>query len=190
MNLNRALFILFGILIVLVALTVFQVVQSKSASIEYVYADDDVLMTNILCTPEIVRSYENAKDVFVAKDIFFFRYAYNSCSSCINGYLAETLALQEEIGKEHIWIFPAYPDDRGSRLQLSAELAKFNYRNIPADSLLIPTINDKQKPYFGWINSEGKIEMVFSPDINNRLYTSKFFIEVKRVLSLGSNLNF
>ena len=187
MNLNRALLILFGILIVLVALTVFQVDQSKSARIEYVYADDDVLMTNILCTPEIVRSYKNVKDVFGNKDILFFRYAYNTCSSCINGYLAETLALQEEIGKEHIWIFPAYPDDRGSRLQLSAELAKFNYRNIPAESLLIPTHNGEQKPYFGWINNKGEIVMVFIPDINYQLYTQKFFREVINLYTQSGN---
>ena len=184
MNINRALIVLFAILIVIVVLTVFRFNQTKSTRIEHIYIDDEALIANIICIPDIVRSYGNVKDVYGEKNILFFRYAHNSCSSCIFNYLEEILALQKEIGKEHIWIFPAYPNDRGSRIQLNAELSKFNYHNIPADSLLIPIINGKQKQYFGWLNNEREIELIFIPDINNSLYTNKFFLEVKRILNM------
>jgi len=183
MNINRVLFILCSILVVLAVLTVFHFNHSKSARIEYVYADDDVLITNVIYTLEIVRSYESVKEFYCKNNILFFRYAHNTCSNCIFNYLVETLALQEEIGKEHVWIFPAYPEDRSSRLQLNSELSKFNFRNIPTDSLFVPTYNGEQKPYFGLLNKEGKIEMVFIPDINNKLYTQKFFREVKSLFS-------
>ena len=180
MSLNRILIILFGILILLSALTAIQFNRSKSGRVEFVTIDDEILATHIHCVPEIVRSFNNVKDVHGKNNTLFYRYTNNSCSSCLNYYLFELLALQEAIGKEHIWIFPAYPDDRGSRIQLSAELAKYNYRNIPADSLLIPHYNGEQKSYFGWINNDGELDMVFIPDIHNRQYTQKFFLEIQR----------
>ena len=134
----------------------------------------------MLCAPEIVRSFEKVKDIYGKKNTLFFRYSENSCSSCINYYLAEILVLQEEIGKDNVWIFPSYPDDRGSRIQLSNELAKYNYQNIPADSLLIPTYGGEQKSYFVWMNNEGEIDMVFVPDENNLQYLYNFFLEVKK----------
>ena len=155
--------------------------RSKSASpVVYQHTNDEALLMNIQCVPDIVRSFEKMKDVYVKKNTLFFRYPKNSCGSCINTFLAEILSLQEEIGKEHVWIYPAYPDDRGSRIQLSAELAKYNYRKIPADSLLIPTYEGQQKSYFAWINSEGEIEMVFIPDTNKPQYTRNYFLEVKK----------
>ena len=59
MNINRALIVLFGILIVLAALIVFQLNQTKSARIEQIYTDNEALMTNVVCASDIVRSYEN-----------------------------------------------------------------------------------------------------------------------------------
>ena len=184
MNLNKALFLSFGILALLVLATVFHVNRLKSAGYENVIIDDEILITHIHCLPEITRSYEKVKDVYGKKSTLVFRYSNNSCSSCIIYYLNEILALQEEIGKEHIWIYPAYPDDRSSRIQLSVELAKYNYRNIPADSLFIPTYEGEQKSYFAWINNEGEIDMVFIPDIHNKPYTSRFFFEVKKMLGM------
>ena len=130
--------------------------------------------------PEVIRSYDKVKDVYGKKNTLFFRYPKNSCSSCINYYLAEILALQEEIGKDYVWIFPAFSDDRNSRIQLSSELAKYNYRNISADSLIIPIYENEQKSYFGWINNEGEIDMVFIPEMNKGHYLRNFFFEVKR----------
>ena len=100
MNINRVLIVLSSILIMLAALIVFQFNQTKSARIEKIYVDNEVLMANIICTSDIVHSYEKVKDVYGKKNILFFRYSNTSCNSCIFNYLAEILTLQEEIGKE------------------------------------------------------------------------------------------
>ena len=183
MSLNKALVVVFCILSLLVAVTVINLDRSKSAS-SYVfeYTDDEALMINIRLAPEIIRSYERVKDVYGKKNFLFFRYVSNSCNSCLDNQLNELLTFQEEIGKEHVWIFPAYPNDRNSMISLSAELARYNYRNIPADSLLIPNYDGEQKSYFAWINSEGDIEMVFVPDRSNVHHTRQFFLEVKKII--------
>ena len=183
MNLNRALIILFSLLVLLVAGVVIQLSRSKGARYKKVFVDNEILTTQIHCVPEIIRSYEQRKDAYGQKNTLFFRYTNNSCGSCINYYLFEILTLQEEIGKEHVWLFPAYPDDRGSQIQLRSELAKYNYRNIPADSLLLPVYEGEQKSYFAWLDNEGEIGMVFVPDINKPQYTRHYFQEVKRLIN-------
>jgi len=183
MNLNKALIISFCLLVLLVAGVVIQLNRSKGARYEKVFVDNEILTTQIHCVPEIIRSYEQRKDAYKEKNILFFRYTNNSCSSCLNYYLFELFALQEEIGIEHVWLFPAYPDDRGSQIQLRNELAKYNYRNIPADLLLLPVYEGEQKSYFAWLNNMGEIEMVFVPDINKPQYTHHYFQEVKRIIN-------
>ena len=180
MNSNKTLFVLYGLLFLLLVITFFRFNRSKNNSIKDEYVDNKTLATNILFAPEVISSYEKVKDTYGKKNILFFRYSKNSCSSCINNYLAETLTFQEEIGKDYVWIFPAYPNDRGSRIQLSNELAKYNYRNIPADSLLIPNYEGEQRSYFAWIGNDGEIDMVFFPDKDRPHLTREFFLEVKK----------
>ena len=189
MNINRALIVSLFILILLTVATVVNLNNSKSPTYSVSeYRDDEAFMINVQCVPEIVRSYESVKEVYGKKNILFFRYVNNSCNSCVDSQLNELLNFQEEIGKEHIWVFPAYPNDRNSKIQLSNELAKYNYRNIPADSLLVPTYEGEQKSYFAWINGEGEIDMVFVPDRSNVHHTRKYFLEVKkRIQNLGEN---
>jgi len=140
-------------------------------------------MNNIRCTPEVVRSYEKVKDVYGRKNTLIFRYISASCSSCTDSHLEEILAFQEETGKDNVWIYPAYPNDRKSRIVLNSDLAKFNYRNIPADSLLIPTIDGEEKSYFAWINNEGDIGMIFFPDRLRIQQTRMYLQEVKKLLT-------
>ena len=52
----------------------------------------------------------------------FLRYVNNVCSSCIDSHLEELIALQNEIGKDNVWIFPAYPNDRNSRIRLIGKI--------------------------------------------------------------------
>ena len=183
MNSNKALIGLFSILFLLAVLTLINYVNHSRTQPNPEYIDDELFMTNSQCIPEIVRSYERTKNIYGKKNVLFFRYVQSSCSSCLDIQLNEILTLQEEIGKDRIWIFPAYPDDRGSRIQLSNELAKYNYRNIPADSLLIPTYGGEQKSYFAWINNDGEIDMVFIPDRNKSQHTQKYFLEIKKLLN-------
>ena len=185
MSLNKALIILFCYLSLLLVVTIINLNRSKSTpSITHEYVYDEALIVNILYVPEIIRSYEKVKLEYGKKNILFFRYISNSCNSCSDSQLNELFTFQEEIGKEHVWIFPAYPDDRNSRIRLSAELSGYNYRNIPADSLIIPIYGGEQKSYFAWINSEGEIELVFVPNRSNVYHTRQFFIEVKRIIQM------
>lgn len=189
MNINRALIVSLFILCLLVVVTIINLNSSKNPKYSVLeYPDNEALMINVECVPKIIRSYERVREVYGKKNILFFRYINNSCNSCLDSQLNELSSFQEEIGKDHIWIFPAYPDDRNSMIKLNAELAKYNYRNIPADSLLIPTYGGEQKSYFAWINSEGEMDMVFVPDRSNVHHTRKYFLEVKKIIqNLGEN---
>ena len=189
MSLNKALVVVLCILGLLVVVTVINLNRPKIASFSTnEYSDGEVFITNLVNVPKIVRSCDRVKELYGRKNILFFRYIINSCSSCLDSQLNELLSFQEEIGKEHIWVFPAYPDDRNSKIQLSADLAKFNYQNISADSLLRPIYGGNKKSYFAWINSEGVVDMAFVPDKSNVYHTRQFFIEVKNKLkALGEN---
>ena len=144
--------------------------------------DNELLFSNIYCIPDIIRSYENIKIKYGRNNILFFRYVNSSCNVCRDKILKELLLFQEEIGKENVWIFPAYPDDRKSRILLSADLEKFNYVNIHRDSLYIPIYDGEEKSYFAWINNDGEIDMVFFPDKDKAQYTKKYFFEVRKLL--------
>lgn len=184
MNLNKVLIGLFCVLVLLVVVTVINLNRSKNPRFVYEIVDDEVLMSNIWCVPEIVRSYEKTKLTNKKKNILFFRYVKNTCNTCLDSQLNELLTFQEEVGKEYVWIYPAYPNDRNSLIQLSNELAKYNYENFPADSFLIPTYNGEPKSYFAWINDEGKIDLVFVPDRNNVQHTRHYFLEVKKIIQM------
>ena len=185
MNLNKALVISFCLLFLLVVVTIFNLNRSKnSQNGGYEFAYNGLLMNNVHCIPEIIRSYNKVKNVDNRKNILLFRYVKTTCSTCNEIFLNEILDFQEKIGKDNVLIFSAYPDDRGSRIQLSNELAKFNYRNISTDSLVIPVYRGEPKSYFAWINDEGEIEMVFVPDRNNVQYTRQYFLEIKRMLQM------
>ena len=113
MSINKALVIVFCILGLLVVFTAINLNRSKSVpSSENEFIDDGVLMMNIQCVPEIVRSFERVREVYGKKNILVFRFARNSCNNCLDSQLNELLSFQEEIGKERVWVFPAYPDDR------------------------------------------------------------------------------
>jgi len=183
MNLNKALVVIFCVLSLLVVITFININRPKA--VQYAVDEnkcDEALMNNIRWTPEIIRSYKRVKEVYNKKNILFFRYAGNSCNTCLNSQLSELLSFQEEIGKKHVWIFPAYSKDRNSMIRLSSDLSKYNYINVPADSLFIPTYESEEKSYFAWINDEGEIDMVFIPDRSNVHYTRQYFLEVKRII--------
>jgi len=180
MNSNKVLIGLFVVLFFLLILTLINLNHSKIKSNSELI--DDLFVTNIQCIPEIIRSYEKVKAIYDKRNVLIFRYVNTTCSTCNDIFLADILAFQEEIGKDHIWIFPAYPNDRNSRILLSNELSKYNYKNIPADSLLIPTYKGELRSYFAWVNNEGEIDLVFIPDRLKTQYTRKYFQVVKNRL--------
>ena len=183
MNLNKTLAVVLSILILLVVVTIINLNRSKNpSSFDSINLHNEVIILNSRCVPDIVRSYERVKDIYGIKNILFFRFANNSCNSCLDSQLNELLSFQEEVGKEKIWVFPAYPDDRNSRIQLGVELAKFNFRNIPADSLYIPAYGGEHRSYFAWITNEGSIDMVFVPERSNVHHTRQYFLEIKKIM--------
>ena len=185
MNINKILIVLCCFLTLLV--TISGINNAKNNRYEHTSADNELFMSNMRHVPEIIRSYEKVKDVYGKKNILFFRYVHNSFDSYQDACLNEILALQEEIGKEHIWIFPVFPIDRNSRIRLGNELGKFNYRNIPADSLLIPIYDGVERSYFAWLNNDGEIDMIFLPDKNRVQHTRNYFREVKNLLKTLEN---
>jgi len=181
MNSNKNLIILSCLLILFLIIYVFS--RTRSNRYEYISTDNELFITNISAVPDIIRNFENVKDIYGKKNTLIFRLVNTSCNICLNKLLKELLNFQEELGKENILIFPAYPNDRISRIQLSADLEKFNYLNIPRDSLLIPVVDGEEKSYFAWINKEGEIDMVFLPDKDKPQQTRRYFQEVKKLIN-------
>jgi len=182
---NKTLIILSCFLTLLVILSA--ITHTKNNRFEYIATDNELFIMNIHCIPEVVRSYDNVKHIYGKKNILFFRYLNTSCGSCTDSYLNEILVFQEEIGKDKIWIFPAYPNNRTARIQLRVDLGKFNYKNIPRDSLIIPVYEGEEKSYFALTNEDGEIGMVFFPDKDNVQHTRKYLLEVKKLLQASDN---
>ena len=115
--------------------------------------------------------------------VLIYRFSKNMCPSCIHEDLMEVDHLQQEIGKERVLLLPTYPDNRTGRLEVSNLLAKFNYVNITADLLRMPTLEgDFLQRYFGVIDKEGNLTMVFFPRRGNPNLTRLYFSEVKKVI--------
>ena len=179
-KLNKILIALCCFLTLLVVIS--GINHSKKNRYEHLSAYNEIIEMNTRYVPEIIRSYEQYRDANDKRNILFFRYVHTSYNRYDNSFLKEITILQDEIGKEHIWLFPVSPNNQTSRIQLNNDLAGFNYLNIPADSLLIPAYGDEKKCYFAWINSDGEIDRVFLPDGNRILLTRNYFREVKKLL--------
>jgi hypothetical protein len=182
MNSNKILIVISILLMILVIIS--GIMSVKKSSNKYVINNDndEFFIVNIQYISEVIRSYEKVKHLYGKKNALIYRYVNNTCNSCLNTNLEELLVLQGEIGKEKIWIFPAYPSDRQSRIQLSNELFRFNFQNIPIDSLFVPIYDAMGKSYFAVINNKRDINMVFFPDENNIRQTRRYLMEVKRKL--------
>ena len=59
---NRTLIIITCFLAMLVVLSV--IAHSRNNRFEYIATDNELLMTNLNCIPDVVRSYESVKDIY------------------------------------------------------------------------------------------------------------------------------
>lgn len=112
--------------------------------------------------------------------ILIYRYSNMMCWSCITEDLDVLLSFQEKIGREHVLILPAYPDDRDNRIRLANELSKFNYRNVPVDSLIIP--DDEiagARRYLALINADDEMDMLFFPRKDHPELTQRYLSEIE-----------
>jgi len=115
--------------------------------------------------------------------VLIYRYIKYMCESCLQEDLQEIELFQKEIGKDKILLLPAYPDNREGRIELSNVLAKFNYVNIPLDSLIMPSQeNDVLQRYFAVIDRDGNLTMVFFPRRGDTHLTQLYFSEVKKII--------
>ena len=122
-------------------------------------------------------SIENKKSLLV------YRFSKYMCEGCIQDDFMEIEKLQDEIGKEKILLLPAFPNDRSGRIELSNILAKFNYVNIPLESLIIPSFeNNYLLRYFAVIDRDGNLSMVFFPRRDEAKMTRLYLSEVKKEL--------
>ena len=177
MNLNKITIILSCSLILITFL--FVIFYSSNNRNETLSNENELFLINVCYIPNVIRSYKEVSHIYGRQNCLLFRYVQTSCNSCNDKYLNALLTFQDEIGKDNVWIYSAYPNDRSSKIRLGTELAKFNYRNIPRDSLFIPVHRGKEISYFAWINDSGEIDMVFIPDRDNIRLTQNFFLEVK-----------
>ncbi|MDR2037343.1 MAG: hypothetical protein LBQ60_05410 [Bacteroidales bacterium] len=113
-----------------------------------------------------------------------YRYSQFICDDCIQAELEELRNLQNEIGKEYIWILPAYDDTRNNRIKLLNMLHYFNYRIIPLEEFSMPAdCDDKElRRFFAFINKEGNLSMVFFPEASKLHLTQNYFSEIKKKL--------
>ncbi|GEM_PF-1445905 len=116
----------------------------------------------------------------ISSPVLIYRYTTDVCSSCLHEDLYELSKYMDNLGKQNVMILPAYPNSRYSRIRLSNELAKFNYRNISIDSVAIPFDEDGvTKRYFALISGNGEPEMVFFPEIGKTELTKLFLKRVQ-----------
>jgi len=142
-----------------------------------------ILMEHIEYLPEVYRAHENYVNCLHEDTcaVLIYRYSSSGCSPCYMDDLSELKEFRKAIGKDITLVLPAYPtNDRNSRIRMANETMGFKYRNIPADSLLIPVHNGVEKRYFAIIDSKGQINMVFFPVRGRPYLTRQYFREVAR----------
>ena len=149
--------------------------------------------TDILCygkkVSEVITNYQKSKDIFIDSinnktPLLFYRYSQFICDGCVQDDLDLLDSLVAKIGKEHILVLPAFPNNKENRLRLRNRLAKFNFINIPIEDFDIPLEcnSNLQKRYFAYINKDRIIEFVFFPEREKPQLTKHFFSEIKEKL--------
>ena len=116
--------------------------------------------------------------------ILIYRFSKNMCDVCVQEDLHEIEQFQKDIGKEKIVLLPDYPDERKGMIELTNVLSsKFNYVNIPIETLLIPANEDSHlHRYFAVIDDDGNLTMLFFPRTGETDLTRLYLSEVKKAL--------
>lgn len=161
----------------------------KISALEYqITASDFHQIDHLKMYSIIYNNYFNNRDYIQEvldkkTSVLIYRFSKYICESCINDDLKEIELLQKETGRDKIMLFPYYPNDRNGKIELSNLLSKFNYRNLPFDTLIIPSQDgDFFQRYFAVIDKDGNITMVFFPQRENRKLMKIYFSEVKKEL--------
>ena len=120
----------------------------------------------------------------IVSSVLIYRFAKDMCAVCVHEDLYEIEQFQQEVGKDKIVLLPTYPDGRMGMIELTNMLAtKFNYLNVPFDTLLIPHLEDNYlRRYFAVIDRDGNLTMVFFPHKDETHLTRLYFSEVKKII--------
>jgi len=176
--------------IIIISLCVFFFVNNKSQKkIQQngILLIDDSVVNENRYREDILSSFETNKHFYFSGNniefpILIYRYSKNTCNSCIQQDQTELLQFQSEVGEKRILILPAYSNSINDQITLKNELHKFNYLNIPIDSLYIPQDEMHiRKRYFAVINSEKKMEMIFFPRLGYKELTQDYFLEINKI---------
>jgi hypothetical protein len=144
----------------------------------------EMYLEQVLLASNVYNSFISNRLEFNSKlPILIYRYSYDMCQACVYKDLEMLNSFQGRIGKENILVLPSFPENRSYMIQLKNDLASFNYKNMPVDSLSIPTDEiEGSKRYFALINNEGNIEMVFFPRKGQNQRTRIYFNEIEKRL--------
>jgi len=108
---------------------------------------------------EVVRAHENysARLNVDTCTILIYRYSFAMCSPCYQEDMYELYEFSKTIDRNKVLTLPAYSsNDRYSLMRIKSEIKNFNYRNIPADSLVFPKRNGEEMRYFAVIDKHGQ----------------------------------
>jgi hypothetical protein len=148
--------------------------------------ENESLISYMTLSAEIQDSYFKNKtsliEFFNGKyPLLIYRYSKNMCNSCIEEDLSELYNYQSIIGKDRIFVLPAYDDTRDDKIILMNELSRFNYKNLSVHNLLLPLDSDMiYKRYFACIDRMGKISMIYFPVRGKQKLTQTYFSEISK----------
>ena len=148
---------------------------------------------DILCysnnVAEVVRQfhkYQNKSDTLYKQlPLLIYRYSQYICNNCIQTELDVLNSFMKDIGKEHVWVLPAFEDTRENKIKLLSMLFKFNYRNIQMEDFNMPMdcVGMEVKRFFALITPEGNIDMIFFPESSTLDLTKHYLSEIKKKIS-------
>lgn len=118
---------------------------------------------------------------FPQKETLIYRFSEDMCDECINQDLSELDKCQEEIGKCHVFIFPAYDQSRNNTVYLKNKLTRFRYKNTQTNLIGFPIHNETglRQRYFAFIDNNGEIVSMFFPIKNEQKLTQSYFRLIK-----------
>lgn len=128
---------------------------------------------------------KNESDImFERLPIIIYRYSQFICENCIQHELEALSKLQNEIGKERIWVLPEYENTRNNRVKLLNMLHKFNYKIVSDEELPMPMRRDGEviQSFFFFVQEESRIGMIFFPEVSKPQLTQSYFAEIKNKL--------
>lgn len=118
--------------------------------------------------------------------LFIYRYSEHMCNSCIIEDLEELKLFQMKLGSQRIFVLPAYKKNKYNDIILSNALNDFNYVNTSSEILKIPiNSNSIMSRYFGVINLQGELGMIYFPVLGCQSETKQYFAMVKEFIEMN-----